>query len=173
MIVNATPLIIFGKIGKLQLLKDVFTKIIISPEVYKEVVQKGIEIKAPDAYLVKEFVDMGEIKVKKLNNEGKKSFDKIKRIYKQLDEGESSTIALVLQEEASEVLMDEDIGRKIVRLYGIKARGSLRVLILGYREGLLDEEQVKEILRLMMRANFRVSAEVIARFWELFERVNE
>jgi len=171
MIVNATPLIIFGKIGKLQLLKEVFTKIIISPEVYKEVVQSGIEIKAPDAFLVKEFVDSGEIKVKKLNPKGKKIYEKIKRTYKQLDEGEASTIALVLQEGASEVLMDEDIGRKIARLYGIKPRGSLRVLILGYQNGLLDEKQVNENLRLMMHANFRVSAEVIARFWELFERV--
>ena len=171
MIVNATPLIIFGKIGKLQLLKDVFTKIIISQEVYKEVVQKGIEIKAPDAYLVKEFVDNGKIKVNPINQKGKKIYEKIKRTYKQLDEGEASTIALVLQEGASEVLMDEDIGRKIARLYGIKSRGSLRVLILGYQSGLLDEIQIKEILRLMMHAKFRVNAEVIARFWELFERV--
>ncbi len=171
MIVNATPLIIFGKIGKLELLKGVFSKIIISTEVYNEVVQKGIEIKAPDAYLVKEFVDKGEIEVKSLNVKGKKIFDKIKRMYKQLDEGESSTIAFVLQEGASEVLMDEDIGRKIARLYGINPKGSLRVLILGYQNGLLDEEQVKETLRLMMHANFRVSAEVVARFWELFDRV--
>ena len=171
MIVNATPLIIFGKIGKLQLLKDVFTKIIISPEVYKEVVEKGIKINAPDAYLIKEFVDSGEIKVKKLNSKGRKIYDKIKRMYKQLDEGEASTIALVLQESASEVLMDEDIGRKIARLYGIKPRGSLRVLILGYQNGLLNEDQVKDNLKLMMHVNFRVSAEVIARLWELFERV--
>jgi predicted nucleic acid-binding protein len=171
MIVNATPLIIFGKIDKLQLLKDIFTKIIISSEVYKEVVQKGIEVKAPDAYLVKEFVDNGEIKVNPLNQKGRKIYEKIKRTYKQLDEGEASTIALVLQKDASEVLMDEDIGRKIARLYGIKPRGSLRVLILGYQNGLLDEEQVEANLRLMMQANFRVSAEVIARFWELFERV--
>ena len=171
MIVNATPLIIFGKIDKLRLLKDVFTEIIISQEVYKEVVQKGIEIKAPDAYLVKEFVDTGEITVKKLNQKGKKIYEKIKRMYSQLDGGEASTIALVLQEGATEVLMDEDIGRKIARLYSLKPRGSLRVLILGYQKGLLDEDQVRETLKLMMHANFRVSAEVIARFWELFERV--
>ena len=171
MIVNATPLIIFGKIGKLQLLKEVFTKIIISPEVYKEVVQSGIEIKAPDAYMVKEFVDLGKIKVNPLNQKGKKIFEKINRTYRQLDEGEASTIALVLQKGALEVLMDEDIDRQIARLYGIKPRGSIGVLILGYKNGLLNEEQVKENLRLMMHANFRVSAEVIARFWELFERV--
>lgn len=171
MILNATPLIIFGKIDKLDLLENVFGRIVICSEVYTEVVQKGIEINAPDAYLVRELIDASRIEVKELSQKGKKVYEKIKRIYKQLDKGEAETIALVLQEGEKEVLMDEDIGRKIARLHGIKPRGSLSVLILGYQNDLLNEEQVKETLRLMMHANFRVSAEVIARFWELFERI--
>ena len=171
MIVNATPLIIFGKINKLEILSSVFHNMTISPEVYDEVVEKGMEIDAPDAYLVKDFIDNGKISVKSLDQKGKKIFSKIRKMYRQLDEGEASTIALALQENASEVLMDEDIGRKIARLHNIKPRGSLRVLILGYQKGLLDEEQVKEVLSSMMHANFRVSAEVITRFWELFKQV--
>ena len=171
MIVNATPLIIFGKINKLELLQSVFKNLVISPEVYDEVVIKGMEIDAPDAYLVKEYVDTGKIKVKSLDQKSKKIFLKIKRMYGQLDEGEASTIALALQEHASEVLMDEDIGRKIARLHNIKPRGSLRVLILGYQKGLLNEKQVNETLNLMMQANFRVGAEVITRFWTLLEQI--
>ena len=171
MIVNATPLIVFGKIDKLDLLEKVVGRIVICPEVYTEVVQKGMEVNAPDAYLVRDFVDVGRIEVKELNQKGKKFYEKIKGIYKQLDHGEAATIALVLQEGEKEVLIDENIGRKIARLNGIKPRGSLRVLILGYQNGLLNEEQVRKTLRSMMHANFRVSAEVIAQFWELFEHI--
>ena len=49
---NSTPLIWLAKIGKLNLLKNFFKTVMIPEAVYDEVVTKGINEKAPDAFIV-------------------------------------------------------------------------------------------------------------------------
>ena len=171
MIVNASPLIIFSKIDKLDLLEQVFGKLKICREVYTEIVRKGMKIKAPDAYLIKEYIDSGKIQIIDLDQEGLKEYKKLTLAYKQLDIGEAATIALVIKEGETEILIDERIARKIASLKGLTARGSLRVLILAYNNKIINEKQLHEILINMLNARFRVSAAVIERFWQLFEHM--
>jgi predicted nucleic acid-binding protein len=54
---NAGPLIALGKLGHLELLIKLYGKVIVSPEVYNEVVVRGITSGAPDAVAAKFFFD--------------------------------------------------------------------------------------------------------------------
>jgi len=173
MIVNSSPLIIFGKLNRLNLLREVLEEIVIADEVYKEVVENGIKIDAPEAFIIKDYVEGGEIKVKKLNKEWQKKADFLKKVYKQLDHGEAETIALALQEKEKIVFIDEKIARKIAKLHGLKVKGSLGILLLAFKNKLITEKELKEIVSGMTSNKFRLSGEVINKFWILFDKIKK
>ena len=138
MILNASPLIIFSKLNRLNLLNKLFNKLEISNAVYKEVVENGIKINASDSLLIKDFIDKKFIIVKSLNEESEKKAELLTKIYSQLDHGESETIALTLQKKEKYLVIDEKPAMKIAKLYGLKPMGSLGVLLLGFKKELIS-----------------------------------
>ena len=67
MISNSSPLIIFGKINRLDLLFKVYKKIEIVPAVFEEVVVQGEKINAPEALLINNFAEKKLITIKALD----------------------------------------------------------------------------------------------------------
>ena len=171
MIINASPLIIFSKVNRLDLLNKIFGNLVIAQAVYEEVVEKGVRISAPDALLVKAYIESGFIKIKKLDVEGQRKAVLLKKVYRQLDLGESETIALALQEKEKNLLIDERIAREIAKIHNLKPYGSLRVLLLAFKDKLITEDEVIYLLQEMTTAKFRLSAEVINQFWMLFNKL--
>lgn len=172
MIVNASPIIIFGKLNKLDILKKVFKKITIAKAVYDEVVENGIKINAPESLIVKDYIEKGYIDVKKLGKKWQEKANFFLKIYNQLDQGETETLALALQEKET-VLIDERIARKIAKIHGIKARGSLWVLLEAFKQDIITEDQLKELMVEITSTKFRLSAEIINKFWFLFDKLKK
>ena len=69
MIINASPLIIIGKLNKVEILKKLYDSIEITQSVYQEVVVNGMKKNSRDALIVNEHINNNEIKVFKLDNE--------------------------------------------------------------------------------------------------------
>lgn len=173
MILDASVLIIFGKLNKLDLLRRVYGILVIAPNVYQEVVEAGQRIGAFEAALVGEWIEKKKIEVRPLNEEGKNCAQRMEKIYTSLGKGEIETISLALQEKEKAILMDERIGRKTAALHGIKAYGSLKVMLLAFKKEFITEEELKRCVTEMTASNFRVSAEVINLFWSLFEKMKK
>ncbi len=173
MIINSSPLIVFGKLNKLDLLGKVLGKIIISEAVYVEVVERGSEKGAPEALLVKDYVEKGKIKVKKLNKRWKKEAVFLEQMHRYLDYGEAETICLALQEKENSVLMDEKHARKVASLYSLKPFGSLRVLLLAWRRNMIEEKEIETIISEMIQQGFRLGADVISEFWVVFKKLKK
>ena len=173
MICNASPLIIFGKLNRLDLLKKVFENIIIPEAVYEEVVENGISNNSSDAFLVKDFIEKGFITVKKLEDKWKKKAEFLIKIYSQLDMGEAETIALALQENEKVLLIDEISARKVAALHNLIPKGSLRVLLLAFKKNILSENEINFLLTEMTSNKFRISAEVLNKFWILFDKLKK
>lgn len=171
MISNSSPLILFAKINEVDIL-NVFDDLLIHNEVYKGIM-KGKTTDSPDAFIVEGLVKEGRIGVLDLNNEGEKAYENIRKRYRSLDTGEAATIALALQRKEKSVLIDESIARRVCKLMGLRPVGSLGVVLLAYKNGIIEEKRVKLIVRKMVSSDFRVSASVIEKFWELFERMNK
>lgn len=119
---NAGPLISLGKLGQLNILSQLYTKILIVHEVYSEVVDQGISLGEPDAYQTKYLVESGNIKVIKV----KKLTYTVKR---EIDIGEIATLQLALSEKADIVLIDEELAREEAKELGLKVKGTVGVLI--------------------------------------------
>lgn len=167
MILDASSLIIFAKIHQLEFLKKLYEKVGIAPEVATEAIQQGLTMGAPDATIIQGALGK-VISIISLRDSFRKVTEKIQAAYPHLGKGEGASIALALQEREM-LMMDERLGRKVAQLQGIHVYGSLRALLEGFTRQMLGEQEVRNLLTLMMRHNFRVGAEVITEFWNIFE----
>ena len=170
MIINASPLIIFGKLNRLDILKKLYKNIRISDEVYQEVVIKGIEKNLKDALIIKESINNHEIDIIKLNKEFLPIAQKIELIHN-IDKGEAETIALALQLKEKEIIIDEAAAREAAKSLNIQPIGSLRVLVLAYKSKFISKAEIKEILNEMEDSKYRLSPKVLIDFWEILERM--
>ena len=170
MIINASPLIIFGKLNKLSILIEFYKNLEITSKVYEEVILKGIEQNASDAFVVKQYIDDKEIKVFNLDKKFLDAAAKIQMIYS-LDIGESETIALALQLTQKEIIIDEIAAREAAETFGIKPIGSLRVLLIAYQKNLISKGEINTLIAKMQDSKYRFSPKVLIEFWELFEKM--
>ena len=170
MIINASPLILFGKINRLDILKDIYKTIEITGSVYDEVVVKGIEKNYVDAYIIKDSVEDNSIKILTLNDKSIEIAKKLQVIYS-IDIGESDTIALAFQLGRKEIIIDEISARESAKSLGIKPIGSLRVLLIAYKNDLISRKEVDELLTQMINSKYRLSPNVLNEFWNLFEKM--
>src|SRR3989344_1328478 len=172
MISNASSLIIFGKLNKLEFLYELFGKLVISQAVYEEVVENWMKINAPEAMLIKNQIESGKIIIKKLNQEFQKKAKLLENIYASLDYGESETIALALEMNEKDVLIDERVARNVAKLEGLTPKGSLYVLLIAFKKKKLTEKEIKFLVTEMTATKFRLSSEVSNKFWQMFDELN-
>ena len=83
-----------------------------------------------------------------------------------LDMGEASSIALSLEIEDSILIIDERKGRKIASSLNIKIIGTIGVLILAHKKGLI-KDLITVILKLV-NSGFRLSDNLLNRIIEQF-----
>lgn len=171
MISDSSPLIIFGKINKLDLLEKIFKKIIISKTVFEEIVIKGKE--KTEAFLLENYIKKGFIEIKELSKTYKKKAEFLLKSNKNLDFGEAETICLALQEKEKFVLIDEKIARNTAEIYGLNPIGSFGVLLILFKRKILNENEINDIVNKILKTNFRVSGNLLQNFWELIERIKK
>ena len=146
-IADTSCLIVLSKIGRLHLLKDIFSKISITKEVYQE-----FSDALPEWIQVEEIKDSERQRILELD----------------LDKGEASSIALGLEHEESLLLIDEKKGRRIAKDLGLKVTGTLGVLIQAKINGQLDS-LIDEIDKLK-KVEFRMSEGLVQKILETYEK---
>ena len=119
---DTSCLIALERIGKLEVLKLLFAKVLITEEVRIEFGQA-----IPDWIVV----------VKNQNT------SKFFELHKVLDSGEASSIAFAFGVENSILIIDEVKGRKVAAENGLEIIGTLGLLLLAKKRGLAEDlEQV-------------------------------
>lgn len=143
---DTSCLILFYKIGELDLLKKLFGRLHITDIVLKEFDQP-----------VPEWIEVVQLKT-----------DVHKGLSGYLDTGEATSIALASELEESLLIIDEIKGRKAAKEMGIPVTGSLGLLITAKNKGHL--KAVKPIIDKIQKTNFRISNALIER---VLDKVNE
>ena len=147
---NSSVLISLGKIGRTSILRDKFGKILIPPAVWREVVEEGGERPGAREVAESDWIEVAE-----------EVGGDIKSILTmELDEGEAEAIALAKSIGAGRILIDEKIGRIYAEEHGLVVIGTLGLLVLGKRNGLVSSVR-DEIEKLILSKGFRVSDELI------------
>jgi len=167
---NASPLIYAAKISIIDLFKKLYNEILIPPTAYVEVVKKGIEINAVDAFIVEKGVKDGWIKVTNLTEEAKSEVEILMKI-SNISRGEGEVIALAEQEDADLVIIDERVGTLLAKIRGLKVTGLLGVLIEAMYNKLITFSQLKTYFKRLLGTEFRLSIKDYEKAMKLAEKV--
>jgi uncharacterized protein len=149
-VTDSTVLIGLAKIGKLDLLRKIFSKVYIPQEVFKEVVEKGKG--KPGSQLIKEAPWI----------ETKPIVDKVQVYFlmASLEKGEAEVLTLAKEMKADLILLDEEKARKSAIIAGFEVIGLIGLFIVAKNLGLLKE--VRSSIEELKTKRFRVSDKIVA-----------
>lgn len=137
---NATPLIAFSRIGRLDLLRETVAEPLVIPAVVASEIS-DYERGEPGS------LDLAHetwIRTRSVEDE-----QRVRLLLPTLDRGEAEVIALGLEQQARLVLIDELIGRKVAESLGLRLTGSVGILIRAKQLGELTA--IKPLLEHMVR----------------------
>jgi predicted nucleic acid-binding protein len=126
---DSSPLVTLAAVGRLDLLRALFTTVLIPDAVYREVVTHG-EGRAGAT----EVSDASWIRRASVENT-----PLVRALALSLDVGEAEAIALALERDADLVLLDERRGRQQAERMGLTITGTLGVLVEAKRQNLIAE----------------------------------
>lgn len=161
---DTSPLIWLAKIGKLSLLKELFSEILVPEEVYKEAVERGLHEGFSDALLIREGFNQGWIKVARLNEDETVFCREILKHAFEIHLGEVQAIVLARRTSATALLlMDESSGRAFAEAWGLKVNGVFFVIMMALRRGLLSGVEAKEAVLTLVQKGFRIEPKLLAK----------
>jgi predicted nucleic acid-binding protein len=158
-VADASVLIWLAKAGRLDLLREQYTKIIIPPEVYSEVVDEGLREGYADAHVVKDAVEQGWIVVEADAGTRKRRLtDDLRDIH----EGEAAAMVLALN-KALPLLIDESSGRAVAEALGLTTRGTMYVVLRALYSGWLTASEARDTISSMVSSGFRIEPSLLER----------
>lgn len=119
-ICNATPLINFAAINRLDILQSVFEKVIIPKAVYKETTNSGFT----NSRIIIQATNSDWLQVCSLTLE-------MNNTLPELDAGEREVIALAIERKEHRVLLDEKRARQVAQNMGLQVIGTIGTLLLA------------------------------------------
>ncbi|MBI4162610.1 MAG: hypothetical protein HY513_02915 [Candidatus Aenigmarchaeota archaeon] len=155
---NSSPLIFLSKIDDLmELAKEIHKNILISEEVYKEVVEIGLLSEKPsiknNALKIKQLASSGFIKTIKLKPHRLKH-----SLSERLGIGEASAICLALQENIKEVLIDEKAVTVVAKELGLKPLPISSLPIIAFKNGMIKKEAAERIIDKLVLEHYYLNA---------------
>lgn len=143
---DTTPLISLMKIGKLNLIEQLFGEVQIPEAVYIELVSNP-EFKQEAQQIQRSAL------FKRVIIEDEKAVDLLRRATG-LDLGESEAIILSDSCKADLLLMDEKKGRQVAKQMGLHFMGTVGMLRVAHEEKLLSYKEIEECIKIL-KANGR------------------
>lgn len=152
---DSSPLILFARIGRFDLLHTVFTQIVIPDAVYAEVVSTGLDrpTSAPGALAV-----VAALQASWLTRHAVSNSTAATRLTADLGRGEAEAIALASEVGSRRILLDDRLGRRLARSHGLEVIGSAGVLIRAKALGAIP--LVRPLLDELRLAGLYLSADV-------------
>lgn len=152
---DSSTLIHIARIGRMGVLKNFYDLILITPGVWKEVVEEGRG--RSGALEVKEAYNSGWIEVMAPANKSV-----VQLLERELHKGEAETIALAIEQDSDIVFLDESEARKVAKLYGLRITGIIGILIRAKFEGKIASLR-DELDKLRNEAGFWIDDELYLR----------
>ena len=149
-ICNASPLIFLSKIGRLDLLSDLFTEVLVPVGAWDEATRK------PDAATenLKALKASGKITVFAVNNRLA-----VSAMIGRLHRGEVEVIVGAGEQKVSGVILDDGYARSKAKQLGLSVTGTLGVLVAGHHQGVVPD--LNSDIDSLLKIGLRVSGSII------------
>ncbi len=148
-IADTTPIISLLKIGRLNLLRDLFEKVYIPRAVYEELTSDSRFEEEADQIIQTDYIEQQDV-----TNISSVAF--LQRVAG-LDRGESEAIILSDEMTSDLLLMDEALGRNVARNMGLHVMGTIGMLRTAYQEKILTADEVRECVNIMQASGRYIS----------------
>lgn len=145
---NTSPIFYLSQIGQLELLKKLYTHMIV-PEGVHEELKKGQKI----GYDIPDVKQIPFIQIKTVENKTAMP------LISDLDQGEKETLILSLELSNPLVLLDDKMGRKVAQLKNIKKTGTLGILVRAKQEKYIPS--IKPLLDKLIKNEFYVDSNTL------------
>ena len=144
---NTTPIISLLKVGKLEILKELYQELFIPYEVYLE-----IEAGKNTEYYT-DLTKVEWIRIVKIQSEKSLLF------FLDLDKGEAEAIVLANETNADLIILDETLGRFHAKHVGLNVTGTIGILLKAKENGIIDK--IKPILNELSHKGIWLSEKLI------------
>lgn len=145
---NSSPIMYLAKINKLKLVKNIYSKILIPKEVYREVVEEGKKLNQKEIVLIEEAIDEGFIFVKEIKK--LKKFEQ----FSQFHEGEICAISLCLNLKENNILIDDKDAYNFCRLIDLIPIRTSAVLLKLLRGKIINFNEFKDSLKNLSKEGY-------------------
>jgi uncharacterized protein len=146
---NTSPISNLAKVGQLNLMQQIYGKILIPTAVYEELMDERAGETVITAVQSATWLEIKPVQNQELVNE----------LRNRVNVGEAEAIALAVEVEASRLIIDERLGRQAATDLGLRITGILGVLLIAKRQNLITA--VKPIMDdLRTQASFRISSQL-------------
>jgi len=156
---NATPLIYLARLGKLHLLKEIFTQVQIPLEVKIETLDRGKAKGYSDAYVIEQALNDGWLIASPLTAENAKKSEILAQMTG-IDIGEAQAIILTKQKDEKLVLIDQSNAREVARHLGFTPQGTIFIILTAIKRELITKDAAKQMLERLIEINFYISANI-------------
>lgn len=143
-VVDSSPLIVLGKVRRLDLLSALYEDIVIPPAVVDEVLAKS-RLVTPD---LQQFVERSRVRAVE-------NVRLVQTLSVDLGPGEAEAIALAAEIGDALLLMDDADGRRAARALGLRVAGVLGVLVEAKYRGVVSN--IRPILEAVRTEGFWLS----------------
>lgn len=150
-VVNTTPLVALGQIGRLDLLRQLFDQVLVPEIVYKESVSGGDS--RPGAEEIQQAI---WIVRRTLPEESGWQTD-----FFGLDAGERDVLRLAGIIQPDWVIIDEKLGRRVAKTLGFQVKGTLGILVAAYQEKHIDRGEALLAISELETSTVRVSQHLV------------
>jgi len=166
-VTNTSPVIILARIRRLQLLKELYGTVLVSPTVKVECIDRGKEAGAEDVLEIEKGVNQSWIQLVNLNQE------EMRQARSLTDEariglGEAEALVLAKSRNVLAVLDDKE-ARAIAKSWNLEYTSTLMVLYEAFVKELIGYDELVEDLAKLTRIMW-ISTDVII---EIIRRVKE
>jgi len=141
---DAGPLIHLAQVSKLHLLRKIFKRVLITPQVKKKAVDEGISLGYSDAAGLRKSVEEGWIEIEALS-------EVMVSAAERLSEGENLSLAdaeilLLAKEKRATIIVDEKILSDLAKMYGLQVWNTWTVLLDALRRRFIEVSDVESAI---------------------------
>jgi len=146
---NTTPIISLLKVDKLDLLKELYEKMIVPKAVYLEI-ENGKE-----KPYYQDLSQIDWIEIQEIINPDSRAY------FLDLDDGEAEVLILAKEINADLVIMDEIMGRRYSKQLGFNLTGTIGILLKSKEKGFI--ESIKGLLTELIKKGTWISPKLISK----------
>ena len=153
---DSTPLIYLAKIGRLDIIRDVFQKIYVPEAVIDEAVTQGKALNISDASIIEKAVGTWIIK-ERVEPEVDAEYSFLDNNTR-LGNGEKEALKLCKQLDAAYFIADDREARRVSSILNIKPIGTCGTVVQAFRQGSITKKEALRVIDDLVKVGFRISS---------------